>query len=170
MKKKSLLVVAIVVAMLIVVAFVGCKEKFTLDDIYSLASYSSSSGETSRNLSILVKQGETVVYNYKDGQVVESVEGITFDPASFGNVGKGLEFKSSYFTNEQLMLEKDMTASYSAEIADAANFLGLADITNPKVAVKANASENKLLSLELTYDTAKNGYDFSVAISVEMVY
>lgn len=167
MKKHKIIITIVIATMLLVTLMVGCKPKMTVENIYSLASYNTQSGEKGKEIVMEVKLGETVVYKYDKGTIT-SYPGIDLGNLSFGDAVKGLDFKAAYFEEESLLVTNGV-AEYKSKIKDAKNFLGV-EATDAKVSISAKVKPQQLLTTDITYNVSSGGNNFSVTISVKNTY
>ncbi len=162
--KKKYLIAVLALTIILTVAMTGCFVKVSIADVYNAASYKTQTSGN-RTISLTVKSGDTVVYSNINGEITQ-VEGFQFDNLITGDAGAGLAFKSSYFNNEKL--SKGSTEStYTANIVDTQNFLGVSDATDATIKVVVNTKAKTLKSTTIKYKVSKS-VDFDVEIQVSV--
>lgn len=169
MKKKLILVSAVLLVAIIAVFAVGCSVKITTQEIWDLATFKVSSGETGRNLSILVTEDGVKLYEYKNenGQVSEyKVEGLNVNEMDLSKDGATLSLSSDYLANEKTEFLDDI-AVYTADIQNTKVVLDVENAKNAKITIKANRETKQLVSTEIVYETSGGR---SVTITVTPYY
>lgn len=172
MKRKSLLFITVVLAIVVTAALVGCT--MSQDDLFKLADFSKSSGETGRNIEIYVKSAdnsgaEVVVYHYLNGAVEEQYAGFDFSGLTYENGGSALKFNKDYFSNTNYDVDKSKVATFTGDVTKTKEFMGI-DATNAKVTIKGNTKEKQLVSNSLTYSKVTTNKTYNVSVVVTMSY
>ncbi|MEG1608500.1 MAG: hypothetical protein RR348_01390 [Clostridia bacterium] len=175
MKRKSLIFVALVLSIIMVTAFAGCKS-LKEKDLFALADFTEPSNEKSRDVAITVETTDgagaaVVIYQYKNGELLSKpLDGFDFSGLVLADGGAPLKFDNAYFSAPSYVIGKDDIAIFSATIADSASFLGISDIASGSVEIKANVDTKQLISTKVTY--SKNGASkvYNVTLETVMVY
>lgn len=160
----------LVIVLICAVAFAGCKkDEFSQDSLFKLASYTTDSKEKDRDVKIVVNSGSTQIYKYENGEET-FLEGLE-NSGSFSLAGKGtgFTFQADMFENAEFT-NKDGVATFKANVKDTNKFLGVSNAKNAKVEVKADSANNKLKSIQVSYDVEQNGISYSIQINVDMKY
>ena len=174
MKKNLVILTILVLVLTLTMSLTACGElSITLDEMHNLISYTTSSNEVNRKMSIQVKSGETLVYENINDAGSDKFD-VGLDTISFGKLtGYGLVLQSDKVTNEKITYSEDRTeATYFSVIANPQETLGI-DCENAKVTsiVKLEKKQDpKLISTTVEYDQSFNGTNFHTVIIVEMVY
>ena len=163
MKKSITAFIIVLTVIALAFSIAGCKVKITTDEIWNLATFKTSSGET-------VSTEGITVYEYKteDGDVTVDFkrEGIEAPALDLSKDGVSLSLSADYLANEKTSFE-DEIATYTADIQNTAAVLDIADAKNAKIAIKVNNETKKLVSTYIEY-VGTNGS--SVVITVTPYY
>ncbi len=163
--KKKYLIAVLALTIILTVAMTGCFVKVSIADIYNAASYKPQTSGN-RTLSLTVKNGDTVVYSNINGEITQ-IEGFEFDNLITADAGTGFAFQSSYFKDEKL--NKGSTEStYTANIVDTQNFLGVSDATDATIKVVVDTKAKTLKSTTINYKVTKSDLTFDVEINVSV--
>ncbi|MDE5616768.1 MAG: hypothetical protein K2I78_03170, partial [Clostridia bacterium] len=161
----ALMTVVIVIVLVAATVLAGCNNNtMTQDELFDLASYKTASNEKSIDYEITVSHGSTIVYRNENGVETSDVN-VTAPSFALGATGSGLDFKSEYFENVSFVTSRT-TASFTADIKNVADFLGRPNATDAKVSVVANIENNRLESIEISY----NEGDFKTKIHATLNY
>ena len=165
-KYAKLFVVSISILLIAVLALAGCKTTtMKQEELLELASYKKASNEKSRNYEVTVSYGSTIVYHNENGTVKTLLEGVDAPEFALGADGSGLDFNESYFKNISYVTSRT-TASFTADVSNVEAFLGRANATNARVVAVADIENERLQSIEITY----NEGEFRVKISTSLEY
>lgn len=166
----KVMIATVAIVTVIAIVFTACETTtFNQDSLFKLASYATDSKEKDREVVIEVKSGSTLIYKYDDGDetFADGIEGE--GGFSLSGKGTGFNFKTEYFENATFT-DADGTATFKADIKDAKNFLGVSSAKKGKVNVTADSANNKLKTIDVSYEVESNGTTYSVSVKVTMKY
>lgn len=170
MKRKTIIIAILAIAVIMTAVFAGCSVKMTTQEIWDAASFKTSDGEAGVDVHIVVSDSGVTLYEYetKNGTVTKNykIEDLDVPDLDLSQKGVSLNFSSDYLSNEKTSFADDVV-TYTADIKNTQAFLDIAGAKDGKLVIKANAESKKLISTEISYVGEKGN---NVLITVAPYY
>ncbi len=167
MKKTFTAFLIIVTALVLVLSFVGCSVKITTDEIWNLATFKTSSGESGRDVYVKVSKDGVTFYEYKTENGTVTIdfarEGIEAPELDLSKDGTSLNLSSDYLANEQTSFEDNIT-TYKADIQNTAAVLDIENAKEAKLVIKVDSEAKKLVSTQIDY-VGTNGSTVTITVT-----
>lgn len=167
MKKTLTAFLIAVTAIVLILSFVACNVKITTEEIWNLATFKISSGETGKDVYVKVSKDGVTFYEYKTENGAVTVDfkrdGIEAPALDLSKDGTTLNLSADYLANEKTTFE-DAITTYTADIQNTAAVLDIENAQNAKIIIKVNSETKKLISTQIEY-VGENGSSVTVTVT-----